>query len=54
VTKLRAGWSGVRIPTGARDFSQNIRPALGTHPASYSIGIRGNFPRVEVGGLAAT
>jgi len=40
---------------GKRLFSsQNIRPALGTHPASYSIGIRGNFPKVEVGGLAAT
>jgi hypothetical protein len=34
---LRAGWSGVRIPVGARDFSvlPNAQTGCGAQPASY-------------------
>jgi len=34
-------WQGKRLFS-----SPNIRPGLGGHPASYSLGIRGNFLRV--------
>jgi hypothetical protein len=36
--RLRAGWSGVRVPTGGGNSS------LHHHPASYSRGTRGSFP----------
>jgi hypothetical protein len=40
--KLQAGWSGVRVLAGAKDFPllQITQTGLGTHPTSYSIGKR--------------
>jgi len=42
VTTLWAGWSGVRIMVGARDFTllQNVKTGPGAHLVSYSVGIR--------------
>jgi len=39
VTRLRAGWSGFRIPIAQRDFSpvQNVQTDSGAHPASCLI-----------------
>ena len=34
---LQAGWSGDRIPVGAR-FSIPVQTGPGTHPASYTMG----------------
>ena len=42
---LRTGWSGDRIPVGAR-FSASIQTGLGTHPASYIMGT-GPFPGLK-------
>jgi hypothetical protein len=43
---LRTGWSGVRVPTGARRYSlsQNIQTGFGAQPASNSMG---SFPRIK-------
>jgi hypothetical protein len=48
---LRAGWSGVRFPAGARNFSPHHRVQTGSvsYPASYQMGTRVSFP----GGKAA-
>jgi hypothetical protein len=47
---LRAGWSGVRIPVGARNCSHHrVHTGSGAHPPSYWMGTRGSFP----GGKAA-
>jgi hypothetical protein len=37
-TGLRAGWSGVRVPGGAGNFSNHhsVRTSSGAHPASYA------------------
>jgi hypothetical protein len=42
---LRAGWSVVRVPGGARNFSlhHRIQTGSGVHPASYPMGTRGSF-----------
>lgn len=39
VIRIWAGWSKVRFPAGAEDFSlfKNVQIGSGTHPASYSI-----------------
>ena len=42
---LRAGWSGDRIPVGAR-FSVPIQTGPGNHPASYTMGT-GFFPGLK-------
>ena len=44
---LRAGWSGDRIPVGAR-FSASVQPGPGAHPASCTMGT-GSFPGVKSG-----
>jgi hypothetical protein len=43
---LRAGWSGVRVPAAAGNFSLHHRVQTGSeaHPASYPMGTRGSFP----------
>jgi hypothetical protein len=48
---LRAGWSRVRIPAKAGNFSlhHRVQTGSGAHPASYPMGTRGSFP----GGKAA-
>jgi hypothetical protein len=49
---LRIGWSGVRIPAGAGNFSlhRHIQTGSGAHPASYLMGIKGSFPGGRVAG----
>jgi len=42
---LRAGWSGDRLPVGAR-FSAPVQTGPGAHPASYTMGT-GSFPGVK-------
>jgi hypothetical protein len=48
---LRAGWSGIRIPVGAGNFSlhHRVQTGSGVRPASHLMDIRGSFP----GGKAA-
>jgi hypothetical protein len=45
-SRLRAGWSGVRIPAGAGNFSlhHRIQTGSGAHGASYSMGSRRSSP----------
>jgi hypothetical protein len=47
--RLRTVWSGVRVRTGAGNFSlhHRVQTGSGTHPASYPMGNRGSFPGVE-------
>jgi hypothetical protein len=47
---LRAGWSGVRILVGARNFSPHhrVQTGPGAHPASYPMGTTGSFPGVKL------
>jgi hypothetical protein len=49
---LQAGWSGVRVPVVAGNFSlyHRVQTGSGAHPASYPMGTRGSFP----GGNAAS
>ena len=42
---LRAGWSGDRLPVGAR-FSAPVQTGPGAHPASSTMGT-GSFPGVK-------
>jgi hypothetical protein len=37
---LSAGWSGVRFPTGLRNYAllQNVQTLSGAHPINYSVG----------------
>jgi hypothetical protein len=54
-TGLRGGWSGVRIPAGAGNFSHNHRVQTDSrvHLASYPVDTRGSFPGGKaVGGEA--
>jgi hypothetical protein len=44
---LRAGWSGDRIPMGAR-FSETVQTGSGAHPASCTM-CTGSFPGVKSG-----
>jgi hypothetical protein len=48
---LRAGWSVVRVPVVAGNFSlhHRVQHGSGAHPASYPMGTRGSLP----GGKAA-
>jgi hypothetical protein len=43
---LRAGWSTVRVPAGAGNFSLHHRfqTGSGAHAASYPMGARGSYP----------
>jgi len=43
----------VQFPVGARDFSflKVVYMVSGTCPASYSVGIRGTFPRGKAFGV---
>jgi hypothetical protein len=53
-TELWAGWSGVRVPPGAENFSlyYRVQTGYGTHPASYPMDARGSFPGDKaVGGV---
>jgi hypothetical protein len=47
--RLRAGWSGVRFPGGAGNFSlhHRVQTGSGAHPASYPVDCRGSFPGVK-------
>jgi hypothetical protein len=52
---LRTGWSGIRVPAGARNFSlrHRVQNGSGAHPVSYPMGTRCSFlgikrPRHEV------
>jgi hypothetical protein len=49
---LRVGWSGVRVPAWARNFSlhHRVQTGCGAHPASYKMGSRGSFPGGEAAG----
>jgi hypothetical protein len=51
-TRLRAGWSGVRVQVGAGNFSPHhrIQTDSGAHPTSYPMGTRGSFPGGKVAG----
>jgi hypothetical protein len=45
---LTTDWTaGVRSPTGAQDFSSTlcVQTGSGAHPASYTMGTGGSFPR---------
>jgi len=46
VTRIRAGWHGVQILEGARDFSvlQNAQTGSEAYPPSYSLDTGGSFP----------
>jgi hypothetical protein len=48
-TRLRAGWSGFRIPAKTRDISvlQNAQTDSGAQPFSYYIGTGGSFGRLN-------
>jgi len=45
ISEERAGWSGDRIPVGAR-FSTPVQTGPGAHPASYKMGT-GSFLEVK-------
>jgi hypothetical protein len=51
IAKLRVGWSEVRVPPGAGNFSlhHRVHTGSGVYPASYPMGTRDSFP----GGKAA-
>jgi hypothetical protein len=46
---LWAGWSVVRFPAGAGNFSlhHRVQTGSGAHPASYPVGTSGSFPGVK-------
>jgi hypothetical protein len=48
---LTTDWTvGVRSPPEVEDFSSNlcVQTSSGAHPASYTVGTGGSFPRGEV------
>jgi hypothetical protein len=49
VYRWARGWmiGGVRVPVGAGNFSRHhrVQTGSGAHPASYTMGTRGPFPR---------
>jgi hypothetical protein len=49
---LRAGLSGVQVPTGAGNFSlhHRVHTGSGAHPASYLSGITGSLPGSKAAG----
>jgi hypothetical protein len=54
-TGLRAGWSGVRVPAGAGNFSihHRVQTDSGPYPASCPMGTRGSFLGVKRPGREA-
>jgi hypothetical protein len=54
-TGLRAGWSGVRVPAGAGNFSlhHSVQTDSGAHPAFYPMGTRDSSPGVKRPGREA-
>jgi hypothetical protein len=52
VARLWAKQSGIGTPAGTRNSSLliNVQIGSGAHPASYSMGTRGSFPRSKVTG----
>jgi hypothetical protein len=50
---LRAGWSGVRVPGAAGNFSlyHSVKTGSGAHPVSYPMGARGPFPGSKAAGV---
>jgi hypothetical protein len=52
---LRAGWSGVRNPAGAGNFSlhHRVQTGSGNHSASYPMGTRGSIPVLKRPGCKA-
>jgi len=50
---LRAGWSGLRLPAWAGNFSfhHRVQTGNGAHPASYAKDSRGFFPVGKAAGL---
>jgi hypothetical protein len=48
VTRLRAKWSGVRLPAKAKVFIQNLDTDCGLHSAAYVIGTGSPLPSVKV------
>jgi hypothetical protein len=46
---LRTGWSGVRVPAGAGNFSlhHRVQTGSGAHRSSYPMGARDSFPGVK-------
>jgi hypothetical protein len=47
--RLRAGWSGIRVPAGGGNFSlHRVQTSSGAHPASYPMGTRGSFPGMKL------
>jgi hypothetical protein len=49
---LLVGWSGVRVPVGAGNFSihHRVQTGSGAYPASYLTGTRGSFPGCKAAG----
>jgi len=48
---LRAGWSGVREPGEAWNFSlHRVQTVSGVHSASYTVGTGGSFPGGKTAG----
>jgi hypothetical protein len=50
--ELRGGWSGVRVPAGAGNFSphQRVQTDSEIHPVSYTMGTGGSFPGAKAAG----
>jgi hypothetical protein len=54
ISGLRDGWSGVRVPAGAVNFSllHLVQPESGAHPASYPVSsTRGSFREGTAAGV---
>jgi hypothetical protein len=53
--ELRPGWSGVRLPAGAGNFSlhHRVQNGSGAHPASYPMGNKCSFSGVKRPGREA-
>ena len=56
VTWLRAWWSAVPIPVGAKEFSVvlNVQTSSGAQLAFYSVRTMGHFPEVRRSGVKLT
>jgi hypothetical protein len=51
----RAGWSGVRVLSGAGNFSlhHHVKTGSGAYPTSYPMGARGSFPGSKAAGTSS-